>query len=97
MWKLDDPEVLRAERARKVEEAQAKADAKRLAAEKAAAKEAAARVDPRDMFKTGPYAAFDADGWPGTRLQSSAVTSKPQRDETGPKYRRPSTSPSCVP
>ena len=64
VWKLDDPEVLRAERARKVEEAQAKADAKRLAAEKAAAKEAAARVDPRDMFKNGPYKAFDADGVP---------------------------------
>ena len=43
------------------------------------------------------YAAFDAEGWPGTRLQSSAVTSKPHLDETGPKYRRPSTSPSCVP
>ena len=43
------------------------------------------------------YAAFDADGWPGTRLQSSAVTSKPHLDDTGPKYRRPSTSPSCVP
>ena len=35
-----------------------------IAAEKAAAKEAAARVDPRDMFKNGPYKAFDADGVP---------------------------------
>ena len=35
-----------------------------MAAEKAAAKEAAARVDPRDMFKNGPYKAFDADGVP---------------------------------
>ena len=26
--------------------------------------EAAARVDPRDMFKNGPYKAFDADGVP---------------------------------
>ena len=43
------------------------------------------------------YAAFDADGWPGTRLQSSAVTSKPHLDETGPKYLLPSTSPSCGP
>jgi cysteinyl-tRNA synthetase len=64
VWKLDDPEVLRAERARKEGEVQAKNETKRLAAEKAAAKEAAARVDPRDLFKNGPYAAFDADGVP---------------------------------
>ena len=73
VWKLDDPEVLRAERARKVEEAQAKADAKRLAAEKAAAKEAAARVDPRDMFKNGPYKAFDADGVPTQNEQGEPL------------------------
>jgi len=64
VWKLDDPEVLGAERARKEGEVQAKNETKRLAAEKAAAKEAAARVDPRDLFKNGPYTAFDADGVP---------------------------------
>jgi hypothetical protein len=60
----------------------------------------AATMGTGDRVRTlsvSEYAAFDADGWPGTRLQSSAVTSKPHLDDTGPKYRRPSTSPSCVP
>jgi len=80
VWKLEDPDVLRAERALKAQEAEAKAEAKRLDAAKKAAKEAAASVDPRDMFKgdTAKYSQFDDDGVPthdaaGEPLSKSSI------------------------
>ena len=64
----------------KAQEAEAKAEAKRLDAAKKAAKEAAASVDPRDMFKgdTAKYSQFDDDGVPthdaaGEPLSKSSI------------------------
>lgn len=80
VWKLDDPEVLRKEKALK-EEAKAekerqKAEAKRKAAEK----EAKAKIPPQEMFlgMTDIYSKFDGEGMPthdkdGEPLSKGAV------------------------
>ena len=67
VWKLEDPETLRAEKQLKALELANKEEAKRLDAAKKAAKEAAASVNPVDMFKNNTeknYKQFDADGVP---------------------------------
>ncbi|KAJ1448165.1 tRNA synthetases class I (C) catalytic domain-containing protein [Pelagophyceae sp. CCMP2097] len=65
VWKLDDADVLRAERATKLAEERAKAELKAADMAKKEAKAAAAKVAPQDMFKNNAaYSAFDADGVP---------------------------------
>ncbi|KAJ8599745.1 hypothetical protein CTAYLR_003427 [Chrysophaeum taylorii] len=68
VWKFDDPDVLRAERAQKLAEAKAKEDLRTAEAAKKKAKLLAARLKPEDMFKTGDraalYSQFDDDGLP---------------------------------
>lgn len=66
VWKLEDPAVLRSERALKAQDASAKEEAKRLDAVKRAAKEEAASLHPHDMFKQvdKKYARFDNNGIP---------------------------------
>lgn len=66
VWKLEDPAVLRSERAIKAQDASAKEAAKKLDAAKRAAKEEAASLHPRFMFKhlDAKYARFDTNGIP---------------------------------
>jgi cysteinyl-tRNA synthetase len=64
VWKLDDPEVLRKEKALKIE-AKAAKEAQRVEAErKKREKEEKAKISPDEMFKsqTGLYSAFDTTG-----------------------------------
>lgn len=80
VWKFEDPEVLKAERARKMAEAQAKADQKRADAERrereAAEKLAASLIKPEDMFKnmTDKYSAFDESGIPTHDAQGEPLS-----------------------
>jgi len=62
VWKLDDPDVLRKERALKEEAKQAKEYQKAEAARKQREKEEKAKVPPKEMFlgMTDLYSAFDA-------------------------------------
>lgn len=67
VWKLDDPEVLRREKAAKEEAKARKAEQKAEAARKLREKEEKAKQDPKEMFlsMTDLYAAFDqATGLP---------------------------------
>jgi len=69
VWKLDDPDALRAEKARKLADAAAKADKKladaRRRAEDDARKRAASLVKPEDLFRSNPdYSNFDDLGIP---------------------------------
>ena len=86
LWKLSSPEELRKELAREAE-AKAKKEEetrkkKEEAARKAAEKEAAARVDPREMFKLGEYAGvyaeYDEEGIP-TKTKDGEEVAKAQR------------------
>ena len=86
LWKLSSPEELRKELAREAE-ARAKKEAesrrkKEEAAKKAAEKEAAARTDPREMFKLGEYAGmyaeYDEEGIP-TKTKDGEEVAKAQR------------------
>lgn len=66
MWKLDDPEVLRKEKAAKEEAKALKAAAKAEAARKQREKEERARIHPRDLFTplTHQWSRFNEDGLP---------------------------------
>jgi cysteinyl-tRNA synthetase len=66
IWKLDDPEVLRKERAQKEEAKAAKEQQKLDAAKKLKEKEEKAKIDPKTMYlsQTDLYSAFDANGIP---------------------------------
>lgn len=68
VWKLDNPETMRKERAQKEAAKLEKEAAKQEMARAAAEREARARVPPSEMFlsMTDLYAAFDADGMPTT-------------------------------
>lgn len=68
VWKLDDPETMRKERAQKEAAKMEKEAAKLEMARAAAEREARARVPPQEMFlsMTDLYAAFDAEGMPTT-------------------------------
>ena len=86
VWKLDDVEVLRKERAQKEAARLAKEQQKEEAARKAAEREEKAKMPPSEMFKsqTDLYSAFDADGVPthdkaGEPL-SKGVIKKLQKD-----------------
>lgn len=66
VWKMDDPEVLRKEKAAKEESKAAKAAAKAEAARKLKEKEEKARIHPKDMFTplTNLWSKFGDDGIP---------------------------------
>jgi len=74
VWKLEDADALRAEKALKDREQAAKEDAKRADAAKKAEKEALAKIKPEDLFRTRPgYSAFDADGVPSHDAKGEPV------------------------
>ena len=86
LWKISSPEELQKELARETE-AKAKKELetrrkKEEAAKKAAEKEAAARVDPREMFTLGEYAGvyaeYDEEGIP-TKTKDGEEVAKAQR------------------
>jgi cysteinyl-tRNA synthetase len=86
LWKMSSPEELQKELAREAE-AKAKKELetrrkKEEAAKKAAEKEAAARVDPREMFTLGEYAGvyaeYDEEGIP-TKTKDGEEVAKAQR------------------
>lgn len=86
VWKLDDVEVLRKEKAQKEAVRIAKEQQKEEAAKKAAEREERAKVPPSEMFKdqTDLYSAFDEEGVPthdkaGEPL-SKGVIKKLQKD-----------------
>jgi cysteinyl-tRNA synthetase len=66
IWKLDDPEVLRKEKAMKEDIKAAKELAKKEAAIKAKEREEKAKINPKDMFlnQLELYSQFDAEGLP---------------------------------
>ena len=66
VWKLDDPEVLRKEKALKEEAKAEKLRQKEEAKKRAAEKEAKAKIAPQDMFKgmADVYSKFDETGLP---------------------------------
>ena len=66
VWKLDDPEVLRKERALKEEAKAEKLRQKEEAKKRAAEKEAKAKIAPQDIFRgmTDLYSKFDESGIP---------------------------------
>ena len=66
VWKLDDPEAMRKERALKLQLAAEKQAQREEQLKKQAAKEALAKIPPEQLFrdKTDLYSAFDADGIP---------------------------------
>ena len=93
LWKLSSPEELRKELAREAE-AKAKKEAetrrkKEEATKKAAEKEAAARIDPREMFKLGEYAGvyaeYDEEGIP-TKTKDGEEVAKAQRKKLAKAY-----------
>ena len=66
VWKLDDPEVLRKEKALKEEARMEKLRLKEEAKKRAAEKEAKAKIAPQDMFRgmIDLYSKFDESGIP---------------------------------
>lgn len=66
VWKLDDPEVLRKERAQKEELAKKKEEEKAERLRLQQEREAKAKIPPSEMFlsQTDLYSAFDATGMP---------------------------------
>ena len=97
VWKLDDPEVLRKERALK-EEAKAAKDAQKAElAKKQAERDAKAKISPKEMFLslTELYSAFDSEGFPthdkaGETLSKAAIKKlikeKEKQEEVYSKY-----------
>ena len=97
IWKLDDPEVLRKERALK-EEAKAAKDAQKAeSAKKQAERYAKAKILPKEMFLslTELFSAFDSEGFPthdkaGEQLSKATikklVKEKEKQEELYLKY-----------
>jgi len=68
IWKLDNPDVLRMERAQKLAAKAEKEKQKLEAAKKAQEREEKAKIPPSEMFlaQTDLYSAFDSNGMPTT-------------------------------
>ena len=97
VWKLDDPEVLRKERALKEESKAAKDAQKAELAKKQAERDAKAKIPPKEMFLslTELYSAFDNEGFPthdkaGEPLSKAAIKKlikeKEKQEEVHSKY-----------
>jgi cysteinyl-tRNA synthetase len=78
VWKMEDPEVLRMERARKEAEKAAKEEEKEANRRRLKEKEEKNKVSPSEMFKnqTDLYSAFDETGFPTHDAKGEPLSKK---------------------
>ena len=78
VWKMEDPEVLRMERARKEAEKAAKEEEKEANRRRLREKEEKNKVPPSEMFRnqTDLYSAFDETGFPTHDAQGEPLSKK---------------------